>query len=323
MKKWLPEELEEIPCDVCGSTEVCREFMRADGMRVVECATCGLAYMTPRPKPEFIPKFYEADYFTGAAAERGEGGLRCDINPSPAFTEAPGDIPRPIAIINEKFGGLKGKKVLEIGCATGDLLVKMQKAGAIVKGLEISDFAACVARNRGLNVTTGTIEDFERDKRGTFDIVMAFEVVEHVLGPRCFLKCASELVRPGGLLLMSTPNYSCAKRFGNEWLGFNASFEHIYFFSLKQLLGMVGPLGFTCEYVESSLSLGGPGARRFLRRQIERMKNMLFFLSEIGLRGTVKAIAGRKKKIYLFAVGHTLYAAFRKRKPESSTGEGA
>ena len=78
MKKWLPEELEEIPCDFCGARETAKQFIRKDGMRVVECAQCGLAYLNPRPKPEFITRFYDPDYFTGAAAERrstpGVGG---------------------------------------------------------------------------------------------------------------------------------------------------------------------------------------------------------------------------------------------------------
>jgi 2-polyprenyl-3-methyl-5-hydroxy-6-metoxy-1,4-benzoquinol methylase len=311
MKKWLPEELEEIPCDFCGSREISREFIRADGMHVVECAKCGLAYLNPRARAELIPEFYKKDYFTGASAERGEGGLKLNLD---AFAAEVSDnkSPRAIGIINEKFGGLQDKDVLEIGCATGELLSEMKKAGARTKGLEISDFAADIARKRGLDVTTGTIEDCVADYPNRFDIVMAFEVIEHVLSPTLFLKNCAEIVRPGGLLMLSTPNYACAKRFGKDWLGFKTSSEHIYFFSLNVLTRMASKSGLFLQYVESSKSLGGTRTLNFPNRQVERLKTLFFFIKEIGLHKTIKAIFARSEGHYPYDLGHAMLTVFEK-----------
>jgi SAM-dependent methyltransferase len=310
MKKWLPEELEEIPCDFCGTREVANQFIRKDGMRVVECAQCGLAYLNPRPKPEFIPKFYEADYFTGAAAERGEGGLKCNLGPTPIDQKTDS---RVMEIINEKFGGFEGKDVLEIGCATGDLLIQIKDAGARVRGLEISDFASDIARKRGLDVSTGTIESFVKGNKEIFDIVLVLEVIEHVLSPKRFIEDVSKIVKPGGVLLLSTPNYASAKRFRNEWLGFNMSFEHIYFYSVDLLMEMMSKEGLTLEYSESSKHLGASQECGFLERQIERLRTIFFFIGEVGLLRTFSALFWRHKGNYSYALGHTIIMGFGKK----------
>lgn len=313
MKKWLPEELEEIPCDFCGTREVAREFIRKDGMRVVECAQCGLAYLNPRPKPSFIPRFYEADYFTGVAAERGEGGLNCCIDPDAQQSGAEqAATPRAMIIINEKFGGFKGKNVLEIGCATGDLLIQIKNVGARARGLEISDFAADIARKRGLDVTAGTIEAFVQETDDKFDIVIALEVIEHVLSPTFFFELVARIIRPGGLLILSTPNYACVKRFGKHWLGFNMSFEHIYFYSLVVLIKITSKCGLRLSYVESSKSLGASQSFGFIRRQITRLRTVSFFVREIGLLGAIKSFLSRSKGYYPYAIGHTTIAVYEK-----------
>lgn len=311
MKKWLPEELEEIPCDFCGSREVSREFMRVDGMRVIECAKCGLAYLNPRPKPEFIPKLYEADYFTGAAAERGEGGLACNLDPK-TERQPTDEVPRLIAIVNKRFGGFGGKDVLEIGCAIGDLLLRINNDGARAQGLEISDFAAEVARKRGLDVTTGTVEDFVKGNEEKFDIVLALEVIEHVLSPTRFFEHASRLLKPGGLLLISTPNYACVKRFDRAWLGLATSFEHIYFYSLPVLTKITARLNLQQTYVESSRSMGASQAATSARRQIERIKTILYLWKNLGFVNTVRALGTASKGYYPYAIGHTLFVVLRK-----------
>src|SRR5215203_5930333 len=72
---WNSEELEQIPCDTCRTDEAEPLFIRPDGMRVVRCPRCGLAYVNPRPKPALISRLYEKDYFQKAVAAGGVGYL--------------------------------------------------------------------------------------------------------------------------------------------------------------------------------------------------------------------------------------------------------
>ena len=257
---WLPEELEGVRCDFCGSEEASEKIVRLDGMQVIECAVCGLAYLNPRPKREVIHELYQEDYFNGVKSRRGEGGLMLDSGERTAAV-------RKLEIVSKKIGGIDGKFVLEIGCATGDLLSVMKSMGAKVAGLEISSYAAKIARERSLPVMTGTIDSIA--DRWSFDVIVAFELIEHVTSPSKFLNDVAGLLRDGGYLAISTPNYACAHRFGKDWFGFRASYEHLFFFTIDVLKRMAVRSGLTLKYWETS-SFSGESkyrpAKRFFKR---------------------------------------------------------
>lgn len=317
MRKWDSKELELVKCDFCGAHEFCAEYLRGDGMRVVECAICGLAYLNPRPLKNLIPRFYEEEYFTGVMAERGEGGLKLELGIAgkDPILEGKKRIPRPIELINDRFGGMQGKDVLEIGCATGDLLSRMVQEGARARGLEISDFAARIARSRGMEVTTGTIEDYLASEVKTFDIVMAFEVIEHVTSPIRFFESVVKCIKPGGLLLLSTPNYSCSSRYGGAWFGFNCSFEHLYFFNAETLKRLACKAGCTLQYWETTMWNGGPTQVRhdFLYKNLNRLSRLLYFVTEEDktIMGALRAFLSRKSSHRALGSGHTITAVFR------------
>ncbi|ESP63127.1 3-demethylubiquinone-9 3-methyltransferase [Smithella sp. ME-1] len=304
MRKWLPTELEEIVCDYCGSKNVAREFMRGDGMRVVECAECGLAFLNPRPKAEYIPLFYEKDYFTGVSIEKGLGGLCLERGLEEQNNKSQ-LMPRSIMLIKEIFGTLKNLKILEIGCASGDLLSFIKDEGAFVKGLEISDFAAELARKRGLDVATGTIESFIIETSEAFDVVIAMEVIEHIQKPTEFISLVEKLIKPGGVLLLSTPNYFCTNCYGRKWFGFNASYEHIYYFSLKVLDKIASKCGLKITYNETSWFLGGPKeSATFIGRQIEKIIFSWETLKHYSLCDVIK--------LKPFKYGHTMIVVMSK-----------
>jgi 2-polyprenyl-3-methyl-5-hydroxy-6-metoxy-1,4-benzoquinol methylase len=315
MKKWLPEELEEIPCDFCGSREVRIEFRRADGMRVSECAVCGLGYLNPRPRADLIQRFYEEDYFTGVAFDTWDSGLKLNLDPSKSgLEEKEKTLPRSVEIVAHKFGGFQNKDVLEIGCATGDLLFKIKNEGGRARGLEISDFASRFARQRGLDVKTGTIDDFASRNPEAFDILIALEVIEHVLSPTEFMKFSAQLLRPNGLLVMSTPNYRCAKRFGKEWFGFNASFEHIYFLSIEILKEISIKRMLELEWWETSTYSGGPiRSGGFLDGKVKNIAEFCFVVKNIGFLNIVRNIHRGLNSYNQLGIGHTIFAVFRKK----------
>jgi len=309
MHKWTAEELEEVSCDSCGSRDVAREFVRQDGLRVVECAACGLAFLNPRPRSDLIRLLYGKGYFNGTSADRGEGGLR----PNDLRLPLVRPLPRPVLLLTERFGGVRGKDVLEIGCATGSLLRALASEGARAKGVELSEYAAGQAREIGLDVATGTIEDYASVHRNCADMLVALEVIEHVTSPKRFLEQAYRLLRPGGTMVLSTPNYACSRRFGEKWLGFNASFEHIFFFSQAALRRLAESAGFTLRHVESSPFLGGPPPPAgFIAHQVERLQTVRYIIEEAGLWKGLQAIASRSAARLNCGVGHTLLTAFER-----------
>ncbi len=309
---WKQEELEKASCDFCGARTAQHKFTRADGMRVAECPQCGLAYLDPRPRQEFISRFYDADYFTGVSADRGDGGLRCrtaGAGPTGDDDEAP----RCLELIKARLDGISGRDILEIGCATGTLLSWLKREGASARGLELSDYAAGIARSRGLDVTTGTIETMKSAGRRLFDMIIAFEVIEHVARPALFLQEVAGHIRPGGHLLLSTPNYACSQRYGEHWAGFTGSFEHLYFFSKDVLERMAEPAGLQLTYWETS-TVSGDTSRRpgFLERQGDRIARLASISKEAGLLRAVSLALRRSLNFFPYGNGHTLFVVLTK-----------
>ena len=117
---WKDNELHSVACDCCKSTLMGISHTRADGMKVTECSTCGLAYLNPRPLDHLIDRFYEAEYFTEESTARGIGlTIRKNDKNEMIIGNFTEDELRPITLMETKAGTFTGKEILEIGCETG------------------------------------------------------------------------------------------------------------------------------------------------------------------------------------------------------------
>lgn len=96
--------------------------------------------------------------------------------------------------------------LLDVGCGAGHFLTLAQQKGLAAVGLELNESAVARARSVGLNVRLETIEDAASRESGGFDVITAFQVLEHVAKPRDFLTFACRLLRPGGVLIIAVPN---------------------------------------------------------------------------------------------------------------------
>jgi 2-polyprenyl-6-hydroxyphenyl methylase / 3-demethylubiquinone-9 3-methyltransferase len=111
---------------------------------------------------------------------------------------------------------LKGLKLLDVGCGGGLLCEPLARLGAEMTGLDAADknirIASLHAGESGLAIDYrhGSVEelaaDAERGASQRFDAVLTMEVVEHVADVAGFLAAAAVLVRPGGLMFLSTLN---------------------------------------------------------------------------------------------------------------------
>jgi len=134
-------------------------------------------------------------------------------------------------------------RALEIGCATGEYLVRLQEAGWNATGIEPGVRPASIARDRGLDVYCGMLETCQL-KTAAFDIAAAWMVVEHVPDPRDTLQRIHALLKPGGILLFSIPNAGCweATFFGRNWFVLELP-RHLHHFtpaSIQTLLEQCG-----------------------------------------------------------------------------------
>jgi 2-polyprenyl-3-methyl-5-hydroxy-6-metoxy-1,4-benzoquinol methylase len=97
--------------------------------------------------------------------------------------------------------------VLDAGCSSGYLAERLQARGAMVYGLELDEGAAERARRFCEAVHVGDAETMELPfEPGSFDAVVCGDLIEHLRDPRAFLERVRPLLRPGGRLVLSTPN---------------------------------------------------------------------------------------------------------------------
>jgi 2-polyprenyl-3-methyl-5-hydroxy-6-metoxy-1,4-benzoquinol methylase len=285
---WHPGDLESIPCDLCKRFETRDLFRRPDGMQVVQCVNCGLAYLNPRSRPEMVARLYDQEYYNNSNCCRGVG-YSADYLGASNREAMISNAESKLCLIHQLWEPL-GKKSLEVGCATGEFSYVLKQCGADPVAIDLSDFVIAEARKRqaGIDFRVGGIEVFH--EAAMFDAVFAFEVIEHVLSPCAFLGMARQLLKPGGLLVLSTPNLGCAEAIGYEkWLGFQISFEHLYFLAPEPLKKMAQQQGLS---LAAWFTGGGSGA--FSIPQESRFKSATRKMLEVvKLLDFIRTIRGR------------------------------
>jgi 2-polyprenyl-6-hydroxyphenyl methylase/3-demethylubiquinone-9 3-methyltransferase len=107
---------------------------------------------------------------------------------------------------------LSGKRILDVGCGGGILTESLAKAGAHVNGLDLAVDAIHVAREHAkaqhLNIEYHClpIETFAEQHAHTFDVITCMEMLEHVPEPALIIKACAQLLKPNGMIFLSTLN---------------------------------------------------------------------------------------------------------------------
>jgi len=132
---------------------------------------------------------------------------------------------------------------LDVGCGAGERLEQMRGLGWTVSGLDFDEKAVGVAKARGLDVSCGTIPGIWFPPE-TFDVVTMNHVIEHVPDPIELLKECYRILKPGGKVVLTTPNSSSwgHKFFREHWRGLEPP-RHLHIFgpsSIEQILKRAG-----------------------------------------------------------------------------------
>lgn len=120
------------------------------------------------------------------------------------------DMARHLAAYHLMAPFITGKRVLEAGCGEGYGAALMARHAAHVVGVDYNAPALELARQRhqaaNLEYRAVNLLDLARQQPGEFDVVTNFQVLEHLEDPAPFLTAAAACVKPGGMLILTTPN---------------------------------------------------------------------------------------------------------------------
>ena len=226
--------------------------------QLVRCRNCRLVYLNPRPTLDEIEAIYPAEYSPHRVVRRRANPLRrLDI--------AYGMAKR--ARFVERYLPEKGR-ALDVGCATGEFLLELGRRAWQVVGVEISQAAAQTAIEAGLDVRVGTLEQSGLEA-SSYDLVTLWDVIEHLHDPVGALGEIRRLLKPAGLLVMSTPDLSAldARLFGDYWAGLDIP-RHLCLFDPVMMSRLLEQGGFELvarRYLTGSYSVALMSARAWLR----------------------------------------------------------
>ena len=247
-------ELEAITCPLCGTaraTELAAERDLALGVPgrfpLSRCEGCGLLYQNPRVRRDQLSRMYPDDYpphardpDTGTAVAPASPAVRWILRHELGYTHLPAGDDGVLTRLRARMRRRRVTKnvppwqgrgrLLDVGCATGRFLSRMQALGWHVSGIELDATAATTARGVTPDVLIGDPVDIELPP-ATFDLITAFHVVEHLPDPAGALVRMLRWLVPGGLLIVEVPNVGGwgGTLFGRFWSGLDFPRHLIHF----------------------------------------------------------------------------------------------
>ena len=237
--------VEQISVNKIDNSIVYAESVEGDETLSVVGSPCG-KHATLRNSHSGLmadPPQYTEEYFEhGTNARKGYGDLLAQsewrIEKAYRFYNLVTE-----KINEQKFKNRKYPKVLDVGSGYGHMRLPFEKNGYTTCGLEISEFAAKVAKeNYNLETIVGDFSELKVDDK--FGIVLCYDIIEHVTDPNIFIGKLNKLLEVSGYLVIRTPNLRSleSRVFGQHFHSYKL--EHLNYFSVESLSTLLMKYGF-------------------------------------------------------------------------------
>ena len=257
-----------MDCIVCKHEQ--KKIFNYKSYDYYRCGSCGLISPDPIPDEKTIEEHYSIGFKEGnyLRLRQWETQYRHVYQTMAQFLQK-GISPLGI--------DLKGASILDIGCFTGDFLQILNEYGADVYGVELQKKAVEIANQK----LPGRI--YEADIYNdvfpnlNFDIICMNGLIEHVIEPVKLLHRSFELLKPGGVLMIQTPNSGSVLSYVmRQYWPPVAPVEHIYLFSRKSMQFVLATCGFNelkykphikllpVDYVYNNLQMFGPDLQKLI-----------------------------------------------------------
>ncbi|MBU4175870.1 MAG: class I SAM-dependent methyltransferase [Actinobacteria bacterium] len=234
--------------------------------RIIQDPVYGYKRIDPIPSEADIAVFYQARYYDqikkggrapelrrlmagGDEAERERTWLRSTLYSDICF------------VLNQSS---VSRRVLDVGCGTGELVSYMKENGFDAVGIEPSSDAVAVAVQKGLDVYNTTLgrfpEHYRSDNLETFDAVIFLNVLEHVTNPAELIELTKGILSRGGKLCVRVPNdfseiQMAVKKSLNKDAWWIAIPDHVNYFDFHSLHSLLQCLGFEVIYSQGDFPM--------------------------------------------------------------------
>jgi 2-polyprenyl-3-methyl-5-hydroxy-6-metoxy-1,4-benzoquinol methylase len=238
------DEFVSVACPACRCADAAFEFVK-ETFEFVRCAHCRTVYMSPRPSPAVMEAYYSNSenykFWASQIFPASEDARREKVS-APRLAHV---------LALQKRAGRRGGTLVECGPGFGTFAALAGESGAFddVIVIEPTPEMAAACRARGITVLEQRVED-ALPANVNADVLVAFEVIEHLFSPRDMVARCMELLRPGGLLVLTCPN---SDGFDIAYLGaasLAVDAEHVNLFNPLGLRMLLESCGF--EVVEWS-----------------------------------------------------------------------
>lgn len=251
----------EVPCPLCGSHEKeCVEAQMEDvevrfpgRYTISRCLNCGFLFLSRRPSAAALSDCYGENYHT-----------RTDF-PSNFFTKWLYKMKYNWRFrrLNRILGSVP-ETLLEIGCGNSSFLAYLENRWGMrcrLAGMDLFPEKSCLRPDSNVRLIKGVMETMEVVEG--FDVVVMYQVLEHLDRPLEALQKIAKCLKPGGLLVGQVPNWRSPFRrlFPRYWAGLQIP-RHLSFFDKDSLKKMIeeGPwvlekMDYTCDPGDLGLSL--------------------------------------------------------------------
>lgn len=231
-------------CSVCGATRR-RVLYPVRRWQVVRCGVCGHRELDPHPAPAEVAALYDATYYANPAFATTDHHAYfgyADYIRDRAHIQT-----RLARVLDRIASRVPRGRLLDVGCGLGFFVEVALEAGWDAWGVDANadavGWATAHVTDRVLEAPAGALPFPD----GHFDCVVMFDVIEHLLDPATDLGEAWRVLRPGGLLVVATPDAGSlpARLLRSRWLEVQRAPEHIHFFDIGSLSVLLARAGFT------------------------------------------------------------------------------
>lgn len=180
-------------CHICDTPSA--HLLTKDGYDLYRCARCRLAFVYPQPTLEYLrTEVYSAE----SGFQKGRAEDLAKYKPSARYVE----------MYRLLSAHKPHAKLLDVGSGGGQFIYHAKQEGFGVAGVELNKRLVDSSRAQGFEVYHGTLAE-AGIPGSAFDAVVLGEVIEHVNDPRSLVRDSARVLKPDGVLLITTPNADC------------------------------------------------------------------------------------------------------------------